>query len=198
MHGENGGHAANGTNGNGHIEHMNGNSHMAPTKPAIEQPLPREWDDEAINDILEQVARGASLRSCTRGPDMRIPETSFRRWLIADIRGLWGRYARAREMQLESWADEIKELADVCEVGTRREINPDGGVKVIEGDMIDRAKLRIDARKWLMSKLAPKKYGDHAETNIAIDQRKTVFVFDPMRASRAVAEHEAAIPRVSG
>lgn len=188
--------AKNGSNGADHPNGSNGsNGHI---KEYVQLTDLRQWDDGAIDEILERVAGGASLRSCTRGPCAKISETSFRRWLAADIRGLWVRYARAREMQAESWADEIKELADTCELGTRREINPDGGVKVIEGDMIERAKLRIDARKWLMAKLHPKKYGENAGTNINIDQRNAVFYFDPMKASRAISEERADIPRVSG
>jgi len=36
-------------------------------------------------------------------------------------------------------------------------------VKTITGDMIERAKLQVDTRKWLLSKMAPKRYGDRLE-----------------------------------
>ena len=89
---------------------------------------------------------------------------------------------------MEAWADEIKELSDVCEIGTRREIMPDGGVKIIEGDMIERAKLRIDARKWLMSKIAPKKYGDRTDTSVNVGVGGTgtpiVVEINPFRGHR--------------
>ena len=32
-----------------------------------------------------------------------------------------------------------------------------------DGEHVQRARLRIDSRKWLMSKMAPKKYGDRIE-----------------------------------
>jgi hypothetical protein len=60
------------------------------------------------------------------------------------------RYARARERLVEHWADEIIELADA-------EVPPNDNAAV------QRARLRVDTRKWLMSKLAPRKYGDRVE-----------------------------------
>jgi hypothetical protein len=61
-------------------------------------------------------------------------------------------------------ADEMIRLADVCREGvkTRRKVLADGTVEVetITADMVERAKLQLDARKWYLSKLAPKRYGD--------------------------------------
>ena len=37
---------------------------------------------------------------------------------------------------------------------------------VVNGEAIQRSRLRVDARKWLLSKLAPKKYGDKIETTL--------------------------------
>ena len=33
------------------------------------------------------------------------------------------------------------------------------------GDMVDRSRLMVNARKWPASKLAPKKYGDKVEAS---------------------------------
>ena len=42
--------------------------------------------------------------------------------------------------------------------------NADGSTtEVVNGEHIQRSRVRIDARKWLLSKLAPKKYGDKLE-----------------------------------
>ena len=61
-------------------------------------------------------------------------------------------------------ADEMIRLVDTCREGvkTRRKVLPDGTVEIetITADMVERAKLQLDARKWYLSKLAPKRYGD--------------------------------------
>lgn len=180
---------ANGTNGNG-TNGANGHNRHAPngtppqTSLTVPKPLPRLYDEETVNELIERISAGASLRSACR--DAKISAPTLRRWIVEDIANLGERYARARELQAEAWADEIKELADVCEVGTRREIMPDGGVKIYEGDMLERAKLRIDARKWLMSKIVPKKYGDSVGAGISV--QNAVFMVDPFADHRAFGE----------
>ncbi|MBU2052465.1 hypothetical protein KKH13_04650, partial [Patescibacteria group bacterium] len=52
------------------------------------------------------------------------------------------RYARARDEQADTLADEITYIADT---------EPDA----------NKARVRVDARKWVAAKLKPKKYGDH-------------------------------------
>jgi hypothetical protein len=75
-------------------------------------------------------------------------------------------YARAKERQMDYMACQIKEIADTPQPGVIERTDKDGNVMVETRDMIDHRRLRIEARKWLMSKLAPKKYGDHQDVNI--------------------------------
>lgn len=50
--------------------------------------------------------------------------------------------------------------SSICDGG---EAQPVYETKTVSGDMVERSRLQIDARKWLASKLAPKKYGDKLE-----------------------------------
>ena len=54
-------------------------------------------------------------------------------------------------------ADEILDIADSSEGDLYVD---DNGDTKIDGNTVQRARIQIDARKWLMSKMAPKKYGD--------------------------------------
>lgn len=66
------------------------------------------------------------------------------------------KYASARELQVDWHAEEIKELSDEkpeCIVDER-------GISRVDSGYVTWQKNRIDTRKWLMSKIAPKKYGD--------------------------------------
>ena len=58
-------------------------------------------------------------------------------------------YARAKECQLEALAEDIVDIADSVEPIS---------------DATGKARLQIDSRKWLLSKLVPKKYGDKVTT----------------------------------
>ncbi len=77
------------------------------------------------------------------------------------------KYARAKEIQCESMAAEMLRLADECREGVRKKqtLNAKGEVEyeTMTADMIDRARLQVETRKWLLSKMYPKKYGDRLE-----------------------------------
>src|SRR6266404_3039307 len=69
-------------------------------------------------------------------------------------------YALARQIQIEDLMDEILEIADDSSNDWIDREGPDGKkYRVFNPDSIRRSKLRIGARKWLISKLMPKRYG---------------------------------------
>jgi len=91
-----------------------------------------------------------------------INPTSFYRWIEKD-EDLRNKYARARQLQAEVLADEIIELAskERATVETMVGETDKGSISSeIRKDNYNRTRLEIDARKWLASKLAPKKYGN--------------------------------------
>ncbi|MFM5099366.1 terminase [Aeromonas veronii] len=115
------------------------------------------FTNELGEAICSAIADGVSLRAVLARPGM--PSKSMvMRWL-ADERYIEFRdqYACAREDLADKLADEILQIADDGSNDTFLDAN--GSVKV-NHDVIARARLQIDARKWLASKLAPKKYGD--------------------------------------
>jgi hypothetical protein len=68
-------------------------------------------------------------------------------------------YARAREDQSDTLADQIMEIGD--EIPMMVITDEDGKVtKRMDPAGINRNRLRVDARKWIASKLKPRKYGD--------------------------------------
>ena len=75
-------------------------------------------------------------------------------------------YACAKGLQADFIAHQILPLADQCRKGTKRVTKGNGDVEETEGDMVERCRLQIDARKWLAAKLAPKKYGDKIDHTI--------------------------------
>lgn len=118
---------------------------------------PSSFDQVVATQICERLASGESLRNICRDDDM--PDRStVQRWLDSFI-DFRGQYARARELQADYWAEEILEIADTVRIGDKIKVGKDG-TEVTTGDMVDRAKLQVDARKWIVSKLLPKKYGD--------------------------------------
>lgn len=119
---------------------------------------PSSYTEEIVDEICERLANGESLKGISQ--DSHIPHMStVFRWLDTDTSGFRDKYARARESQIEAMAAEIIHIADTCREGVKTKETEDG-IETVTGDMIERSRLQVDARKWLLSKLAPKKYGD--------------------------------------
>lgn len=114
--------------------------------------------NEAIADLIcERIADGESLRAICREDAMPSKASVFR-WL--SIHSTFSdQYARARAEQAETYADELTAIADEQEY---EKVEVDGVPVAVKFDSVAvaRNRLRIDTRKWVASKLKPKKYGD--------------------------------------
>lgn len=94
------------------------------------------WDD-----FFAQVAEGKSVHKICANKRFVSKSKLYR--CLAEDEQLWDRYARAKEMAQHAAVNEIQDIADEA-----------------TADSVHVARLRIDARKWQASKLAPKVYGD--------------------------------------
>jgi hypothetical protein len=91
-------------------------------------------------------------------------------------------YTRAREMQSEVFFDEMIAIADESDGDWTDKVNGKGEVigKRVDNEAVQRSKLRLDARKWIVSKTLPKKYGDklsldhsgEVKSNVDVDERQ--------------------------
>ena len=127
--------------------------------------------------LLEGIAKGQSLRKvCKR---VGIEPSTFFDWLKKDEE-LHKQYARAKEIAAELMADEILQIADDTSEDELFVEQEDGSGKSARrtqnSEFINRARLRVDSRKWLLSKLLPKKYGDKLELSGDKDSPLTVVV----------------------
>lgn len=93
--------------------------------------------------------------------DAGIKNMTFYRWLI-DNKDFQERYNYAREIRSDILFEEIIEIADTTEEGTKTKDTPKGLI-IETGDMTDHRRLKIDARKWVVAKMNPRKYGDKSE-----------------------------------
>jgi len=121
---------------------------------------PSDYEQVIADIICEHIADGVSLREICRGEDMPNKATVFR-WLAAHAE-FRDQYARAREAQADTLADELLDIADDGDNDWMERKGEDGqslGWKE-NGEAIQRSKLRVDTRKWIASKLKPKKYGE--------------------------------------
>jgi terminase small subunit-like protein len=135
------------------------NSRKRPSPPGG-RGRPSEFSDRIADVICLRIADGESLRSICQDKAMPDRSTVFR-WL-AQKREFRDQYARAREAQADALFDEILEIADNTKGDVIEAKQEDGStVTRVNHANVHRAKLKVDARKWIAAKLKPKKYGDH-------------------------------------
>lgn len=118
---------------------------------------PSVYTHEKAEEIFRRLVEGESLRSICRDDHMPAISTVFR-WM-REIDGFSEHYARAKEEQADTLADEIIDISD--EADTVVKDMGDGLTAVVfDSTAVARNRLRVDARKWVASKLKPKKYGE--------------------------------------
>jgi hypothetical protein len=136
------------------------------------------YDAAVGREILQRLETGETLIGILDDPDPRLPGTgTFYRWLESDAGvadGFRERYAQARETHYRVMGEQIIALADRTRLGAK--IKTEGGeVEVVTQDMVDRAKLQIETRKWVLARLLPKVYGDRLDVsgsvNLTYEQR---------------------------
>ncbi len=116
--------------------------------------------------ILQRVADGESIRSICR--DDAMPSLSaFFRWIVEKPE-FKEQYDAATDVRAETIFEEALEIADTILIGEKVKTSDDGENTKTEtqtGDMVDRARLKVDTRKWFLSKLKPKRFGDKLDLN---------------------------------
>lgn len=135
-------------------------ANMAKKAPAPRATIgrPSSFTEEVAAVICARIAAGESLRAVCRDPAMPEMRTVFR-WMPAN-EGFRQQYEIAMEARAAAIFDEMMEIADTPVMGETTTEQPDGSIETKRGDMIQHRRLQIDARKWMLARMSPKKYGD--------------------------------------
>jgi hypothetical protein len=136
-------------------------------KPAAKPGRPASFTAELATEICRRLAVGGTLRAVCRDRGMP-PESTVREWALADRDGFAAQYARAREIGYQAMADELPEIAD------------DGRNDSAEN--VARSRLRVDTRKWLLSKALPKVFGDALQVTGKIDSTTSTGAYERVMA----------------
>ena len=105
------------------------------------------YTPEVAENVLSLMREGLSLRKACQ--QIGVTKTTFLRW-VESVDGLADQYTRARDQMLDVQAEELEEIGDQAA----------NAVTAVE---VAGLRLKADNRKWLLSKLAPKRYGDKIE-----------------------------------
>lgn len=157
---------------------------------------PTDYCDEMTIEILARIVEGRSLSAICRDADMPTIRTVYN-W-FAKYPEFLQRYAIAKQDSAETWADEIVDIADNSTNDWMANNDPENPGYKVNGESIQRSRLRVDTRKWLVSKLIPKKYGDRVINELTGADGGPIEYSDVERAKRVDAILDAARTRRAG
>lgn len=157
-------------------------------KPKNKGGRPTKYNDKLAAEICERLSVGESLHSIC--DDDHIPSRQVvLGWAMDKSHKFYDQYAHARKLQAENMANEIMDIADDGRNDFVERVNRRGEVEIVaDHEHINRSRLRVDARKWIASRLLPKVYGDrqHVEIEGTVSM---VSVLQKARDRAQLAEH---------
>jgi hypothetical protein len=120
-------------------------------------PRSSSYTEEIGDEICARIAAGESLRSICKDDHMPVMSTVML-WVVDGKHVMFSeQYAEARRNQAEVLADELMEIADNGRNDFMEQSDDGGGVAYkLNGEHIQRSRLRVDTRKWYLSKVLPK------------------------------------------
>jgi hypothetical protein len=140
------------------------------------------FTEALFGEICDRLATGESLRAICRDPHMP-DEKAVRKWVTKEGAHLGPQYTLAREMGFDSLAEEVIEISDSPCVG------PDG---YVDNGAVQRARLMADSRRWFLSKVMPKKYGDKVTQELVGNADQPIV----NRIELVAVDPRPALPRV--
>jgi hypothetical protein len=144
---------------------------------------PSLFTQDLADVICNRLEQGQSLREIGRDPKMPCDFT-VRRWLMdGKHEAFCAQYAQARELQADRMFEEMLEISDD---GTNDWMTRNRrGLEVIEvdNDHINRSKLRVDTRKWILARMSPKKYQERT----AVEHSGAITLEDLIAGSEPVS-----------
>ena len=136
---------------------------------------PTKFSKSLALDICKQIAQGTSLVKICKQEGMPDYSTILD-WLCREdepFKDFSLMYARAKEDQADYLAEEIIDIADDSSKDTAYD---EKGNPYCDNEWVQRSKLRVDARKWIASKLKPKKYSERINTDVTSDGKPIVTI----------------------
>ena len=117
--------------------------------------------------ICKLLANGATLRQVCDDDDSMPGEATVRAWALDHEHPFSAQYVRARELGYLKMADDLMHIADDGTNDFMTKIGRNGDeIEVVNHENINRSRLRVDTRKWLLSKALPKVFGDKISAEV--------------------------------
>jgi hypothetical protein len=126
---------------------------------------PEVYTKEIADEICLRLSQGESmLHICQTSPHLPVRST-INLWLLSDKHKEFSdNYAKAKAEYAEIVFDDLVNIADDNCEDIKTIIDKDGNEKeVVDNELVNRSRLRVDTRKWILARMFPKKYGEKSE-----------------------------------
>lgn len=129
--------------------------------------------ENIFDSIIEDIEHGYSLRTVLKNGSNPSSRT-FYKWLDEDENKV-KQYARACDIRAEDIFEDILDIAD-DKTGDKTILSD--GREVFNGEFAARSRIKIDARKWILCKMNPKKYGEKIDLGLDFKSKIKGITFD--------------------
>jgi hypothetical protein len=128
--------------------------------------------EKIFTAIVKRIQNGEALRVILDDIEIPIDQNTFYRWCDKDA-DFRERYTRATDIRADRLFEEIIEIADDS---SQDELITEKGIS-FNHEFAARSKIRIDARKFMIAKMRPSKYGDKLDVTSGGDKVGQVTIF---------------------
>lgn len=123
------------------------------TQPKNKGGRPTKYTKALGKRICDRIASGKSLRKIVEDKKMPCRKT-IHLWLLdEEKKEFLHQYEIACNIRAENMFDGLEEIADTSD----------------KKESTNRSRLRVDTRKWYLSKIMPKKFGDKMDLDVKSD-----------------------------
>ena len=159
---------------------------------------PTKYTQEIANEICDRLSIGEPLRQICRDEHMPYWRTVYD-WLKVHDE-FYTRFAYARELGFDAIAEETLDISDDARNDWMEKFDKDGesiGYQ-LNGEHVQRSKLRVETRLKLLAKWSPKKYGDKQQVELSGHLAMSNMTEDEIRAELAALTGQGFVPAASG
>ena len=117
--------------------------------------------DELFDEICERMVNGESVRSICK--DDHMPAISTLMKILRTNPDRTSQYALATQMRADAMFEEVLNIADDGSNDYMLKNAEDPTSFALNGEHVQRSRLRVDTRKWALSKKRPERYGDRID-----------------------------------
>ena len=126
--------------------------------------------DKVFLDIIQQIELGRSLKNILDDESSLIDRSTFYRWLNDNPERI-ELYKRATEIRADNIFDDMLELADDGSKDYYYDVNGNRQQSMVA---VNRSRLQLDTRKWVLGRMNPKKYSEKLDITSGGDKLKVV------------------------